>query len=101
MRRGNHDVTTGLSNAVQLRYERHHVGYMLGDVPADDGVEFVVREGIGDGAEIMNHVSVSFGIGVDADSARCFVPAATNVQNLSVLNLVHRGQTKFERKEVS
>src|SRR5437762_812678 len=75
------DATTRLCDAIHLGNKGHNVRHMFCDVAADDLIKFVIRERIRNDAEIMNHISMAFGIRVDPDRACRFVPAATNVEN--------------------
>jgi hypothetical protein len=54
---------------------------MFGDVAANDLIKFVIVERIRNHAEVMNHISMAFGIRVDPDRSGRFVPAATNVED--------------------
>ena len=81
MRRDYVDPTAGLGDAIQLGNKGHNIRHMFCDVAADDLIKFVIRERIGNDAEIMNHISMAFRVRVDPDCACRFVPAATNVEN--------------------
>src|ERR1041384_1620998 len=76
------DATARFGNAIQLSDKGHDVRHMFRDVTADDLIKFVIRKRVRNDAEIMNHVSMAFGVRVDPDRSGRFVPAATNVENL-------------------
>src|SRR2546426_3505024 len=75
------DAATRSCDAIQLSDKGHHIRHMFCDVTADDLIKFVIRERIRNDAEVMNHISMTFGVGVDPDRSCRFVPAATNVEN--------------------
>jgi len=50
-------------------------------MPADYFVKFVIRKWIWDGAEVVNDVGMCFRICIEADCARRFVPATSDVEN--------------------
>ena len=81
MRSDDVDSTAGFCDAIQLSDKGHNVRHMFRDVAADDFIKFVIRERIRNDAEVMNHVSMAFGIRVDPDRSGRFVPAATNIEN--------------------
>ena len=81
MRRKDRDAGSGLRDAKKFGHERHHIGHVLDDVTADNLVEFIRREGIGNNSEIVDHIRVGPRVCVDADSAGCLIPAATDVED--------------------
>jgi hypothetical protein len=84
--RGNPDPAARLSDPMKLRNERHYVGNMLGDVATNNFVEFIVSKRIRNRSQIVNYIRVSFRICVDANRARCLIPAAANIENLRRLS---------------
>ena len=76
------DSSAGFGDAMQLSDERHHVRNMLSDVTADDVVKIVVRKRIRNRSQIVNYIRVSFGISVDANRARGFVPTTSDIEDL-------------------
>ena len=75
------DATARFCDAIQLSDKGHNIRHMFSDVAADNLIKFVIRERIGNDAEVMNHIGMAFGIRVDPDRSCRFVPAATNVEN--------------------
>src|SRR2546423_1691242 len=69
-------------DAMKLGDKRHHIRHMLSDVTANDVVELVIRKRIRNRSEIVNDICMGLGICVDADRARCLIPATTNIKNL-------------------
>ena len=69
MRRDQFDAAPGFCNTVKLADKRHHVRDVLDYVAADDFIEFVVRKWIRNGPQVMNDISLSSGIGIDANCA--------------------------------
>ena len=68
--------------AMKFGDKAHHIGNVLDHVTADYFIELIFSERVRDPTEIVNHISVCSGVGVDADCARIFVLTATNVKNL-------------------
>src|SRR5437763_1143155 len=81
MRSDDVDATAGPCDAIQLGNKGHNIRHVFSDVAADNLIKFVIRERIRNDAEVMNHISMAFGIRVDPDRSGRFVPAATNVEN--------------------
>src|SRR5690349_11187671 len=101
MRRHDADMRPGLGDAIQLSDERHDVGHMLEDVTANYPVEFIVREWIRQGAEVVNNIGVCFGICIETDRARGFVPAAAHVKNFPAGSYGRHAASCVSTKEVS
>lgn len=83
MRSDNLDSPARSCDAVKLSHERHHVRNMLNHVAADDFVKLIFWKWVWHCAEVMNYVSLSARIGVDADSPRIFVLATADIEDLS------------------
>ena len=70
-----------LRDAMELRDEAENVGHMLNDVPANYLFEFIVAEGIGKGAEIVNNVGMAQSIRVDTDRTGKLILTTAYIEN--------------------
>ena len=87
MRSDDFDQTTWFSNSVKFANKRHYVRHVFDHMPANDLVKLIVRERIRKDSEIVNDVSMTARVRVDADCARKLVLTTTDVEN-SLLHLV-------------
>lgn len=71
------------SDAMQLANKSHHVGKMLDYVAADDFIEFIIFEGVGQRSEVVNHIRLGARIRVDPDGAGKFVLTTSDIKNSS------------------
>jgi len=63
--------------------ETKHVGHVLDHVTTNNLFEFVVGKRIRKRAEIVDHISVTQTIRIDADRAGKFILTTTDIENLS------------------
>ncbi len=82
MRRNDLYLATGLRYAMQLIYEPKHIRNMLDHVTTNDLFKLVVNERVWKRSEIVNNVSVTQAIRIDADRSGKFVLTTTYVEDL-------------------
>ena len=82
MRRNNLQFAARLRDAMQFSDEAEHVRHVLDDVTTDYLFEFVVAKRIWEGAEIVNDISMTQTVCVDADRSGKFVLTTTYVEDL-------------------
>jgi hypothetical protein len=81
MRRSNLYPAAGSGDPKEFGYKRHNIRHMLGDVTADNLVEFIICKGVRKNPEIVNHICMSFGVCVNANRARRLVPPTTHIKH--------------------
>jgi len=62
MRRDDRNAAAAFCDAIEFGDESHYVGNVLGDVAADDLVEFIIGERIWNRSEIVNYIGMCFWI---------------------------------------
>jgi len=62
MRRDDRNAAAAFCDAIEFGDESHYIGYMLGDVAADNLVEFIIGERIWNRSEIVNYIGMRFWI---------------------------------------
>ena len=82
VRRDDFDPAAGPGDAMKFRNKRHHIRYVFNHMAADDFIELIVGEGIGQYPQIMNDICVATRIRIDTDSPRVFVLATADVEDL-------------------
>ena len=75
------NLTARFGNAMEFRNKSQYVGNMFYDMTADDFIELVVGEGIGQDTEIVYDVGMAARICVEAYGVRIFVLAATDIKD--------------------
>ncbi len=68
---------------MQLVNETKHVGNVLDHVTTNNLFELIISKWIRNGSEIVNHISMTQTIRVDADRAGKFILTTTDIENLS------------------
>src|SRR5580765_5630472 len=81
MRSNNSDAAAGFRNTMQLRNETHHIGNVFDYMTTNNLVKLTFSERIRNDAQIVNHICLSAGIGIDAGCAWILVLAAADVEN--------------------
>ena len=84
MRGHDPQLTRWFRNSVQLINEANHVRYMFDNMSANDFVKLIVAKWIGENTEVVYHVGVGPGIGVDANRGRILVLTTADIENLFV-----------------
>lgn len=83
MRRNDFQFAPGLRNPVKFVHESENVRNMFDDMPANNFIKLAITEGIRKDAKVMYDVSVTARVRIDANRARYFILAATDVQYFS------------------
>lgn len=80
---GRHDPqeTAWFGNPMQFADKPQHIRDMFDDVLADDLVELIVLEGVGEDPQIVNHLGMTKRIGVDTDRPGNLILPAADVKN--------------------
>jgi len=89
MRRNNLQFAARLRDAMQFSDEAEHVRHVLDDVATNYLFEFIISERVWKRSEIMNHISVTHAIRIDADRSGKLVLTTTNVEDLLPGRIAH------------
>lgn len=75
------ELAAGLRDAMQLRDESDHIRHVLNYMAADNLFKLIVTERIRKDTEIVEDISMTARIRIDADRAGKLVLSAADVQN--------------------